>query len=162
MKSRGFTLIELLVVVLIIGILTAIALPQYRKAVAKARISEAVVNLKSIVNMVQLSKLENGGNPATSFEELSVIPEGELKNSTRIDGKNFKYTIETFSNGEKFEVVASPLYSTSNFDDFYIYYAYNGVMYCTAKQAAAKSICSMICKTVFWQNENGSFQCTVK
>jgi prepilin-type N-terminal cleavage/methylation domain-containing protein len=47
-RSPGFTLIELLVVVLIIGILAAIAVPQYFKVVEKGKVSEALTTLDSV------------------------------------------------------------------------------------------------------------------
>ena len=67
----GFTLIELLVVVLIIGILAAIALPQYQKATERAKATEAVVILKSLVQATQYYYLANGTWP-TQFSELAV------------------------------------------------------------------------------------------
>lgn len=47
-NKKGFTLVEILTVVLIIGVLSAIALPQYRKVVERARAAEAMAGLKTL------------------------------------------------------------------------------------------------------------------
>lgn len=59
-KLSGFTLIELLVVVLIIGILAAIALPQYERSVERARAAEAVSMLRSMRDAQNLCVLATG------------------------------------------------------------------------------------------------------
>ena len=65
-NNKAFTLIELLVVVLIIGILAAVALPQYQKAVRKARLSEVATTLNSISKGIDMWLLENGGYPSST------------------------------------------------------------------------------------------------
>ena len=58
--KKGFTLIELLVVVLIIGILSAIAVPQYTNAVEKARLSEALSMIGSLTRGIDSYVMSNG------------------------------------------------------------------------------------------------------
>ena len=86
-SKNGFTLLELLVVVLIIGILVAIALPQYQLAVLKSKYS----TMKDIVRVVSDAQqryyiLHN--DYAVSFNDLDITYPGIYKNT--VDGSNIK------------------------------------------------------------------------
>lgn len=99
---KGFTLIELLVVVLIIGILFSVALPQYRKAVLKARAAEGVALLYSIAKAEDIYFMANGQYTA-DFETLDLeLPKFRGKQSLGqfySPGQDFLWEI-TFS-GDK-------------------------------------------------------------
>ena len=76
MKNRAFTLIELLVVVLIIGILAAIALPQYQTAVMKTRFATVKALAVSLKNAQEAYYLANNSY-ATSLDDLDIeVPTG--------------------------------------------------------------------------------------
>ncbi len=83
-NTGGFTLIELLVVVLIIGILAAIALPQYEVAVLKTRMATVLPMMKAIKEANERYYMINGFYP----DDLSVLdiqlPEGKETSASHI------------------------------------------------------------------------------
>ena len=74
-NNKGFTLIELLVVVLIIGILAAMAMPSYFKAMERSRMTEAVTLLANIAQ-AQQRKYMQINSYAKNYSGLDVAPKG--------------------------------------------------------------------------------------
>ena len=60
MKHRAFTLIELLIVVAIIGILAAIAVPNFMNARIKAAVARCTADMKAATDALEMYRLDNG------------------------------------------------------------------------------------------------------
>ena len=106
--KKGFTLIELLVVVLIIGILSGIALPQYEKAVTKARMTEGLAIMPTVERACSMWRMENpdlAGSSAEMFKTAGV----KVDDSTNFAfGVSYNAATATCVGGARYPANATP------------------------------------------------------
>ena len=93
----GFTLMEILVGVLIIGILTAVAVPMYKRATLKSTFSTVIPPTQSLAAAQEVFYLNNG-EYAESKDELDVTVNDTAQTTVTVsDKKNYKYAVGTHS-----------------------------------------------------------------
>ncbi|WP_432634113.1 type IV pilin protein [Candidatus Avelusimicrobium sp.] len=138
--TAGFTLIELLVVVLIIGILAAVAVPQYEKVVEKTRAMEAVGLVRSVRHAQELYYMQNS-RYASSLDSLTLSFPQSLAKNFHWDGpeqlKNGRFAISRSAEKYFYIIVAS-----GDFRGVHL----PGKIYCAAQPSNQKAveICSEI------------------
>ncbi len=113
MNRKGFTLIELLVVVLIIGVLSAVALPQYTTAIEKSRATEALTLSGAVRYAAERYYLQKDVWPTNeNLKKLDIeLPKNASCTST-YGGKNFCISVSgTAPFVIKAERIAQPKYT---------------------------------------------------
>ena len=146
-NNNAFTLIELLVVVLIIGILAAVAVPQYQMAVAKARAVNMVTIADEIVRAEEIYYLANGVY-TDKLDDLDIsftdVGEGNW------NGKNFKVTLRLkgYGNPDSVQVHDKflPVYLSFGFQNTTYGSRWKGLRTCYASKTDAKA--NEICKHI--------------
>jgi prepilin-type N-terminal cleavage/methylation domain-containing protein len=73
-RNKGFTLVEIMIVVLIIGILMAIAVPNFIKARSNSRLQTVIANLKQIDSAKEQWAMESGAKSGDAVTSANLSP----------------------------------------------------------------------------------------
>ena len=163
-KKSGFTLIEMLVVVLIIGILASIALPQYTRAVEKAKVAQALITLKymrerGLEYLLSKGLDEDTGVYGITNQDLSIELPSNWTCDPDYDGGElccadewcFHNIAEDFGLGgfRPSMPAALRIEKGTSIDDiedkiiYTLYYGHDGKLYCW-NESSTKDYCKMI------------------
>lgn len=170
-QNKGFTLIELLVVVLIIGILSAVALPQYQTAVDKTRFNALLTLARSIKDAEEIYYMANG-TYTTRFSDLDIDMPAGAQTSASDDSRTYKngdnYTLVPFvPNATTWAVYARNSKLLSGPGQTLLAFTFehgggNGKIRCFAynNDKRAHNLCKSLGGTVYLSNCSGSMPCT--
>lgn len=102
-RREAFTLIELMIVIAIIGVLAAIAVPNFQAARRRANVRACYANQKTIAGAVEMYNLDFNTDVATlSGLTTTLVTEGYLQQWPKDPGGKGKYVMDgTTGNGIK-------------------------------------------------------------
>ena len=135
-KGRaGFTLVELIIVVIIIGILAAIAVPQYSKTMERSRIAEASAVLGALRGAQLRYKLENT-NYATDYTRLDIDLPNYDSSAGSPNGKFFTYNVANAAEGITATTIATAQRKSSEYGQYILNINDQGRLYCAGSDCA--------------------------
>lgn len=166
--TKAFTLIELLVVVLIIGILAAVAVPQYQKAVDKSRVMTSIHILKAIKDAQEVYYLANG-HYAEDFSSLDVeLPGGANETSptavTYKDSERYYMWVDGENGTQSVKANPKGLNTAIDLEYYLEHHTFwkdelpGAFILCAGRNERGKKLCKALGGTYFSTNSNGIYE----